>query len=259
MKNFIRVLGSANWQATAHNDLSCYTIDDRILIDACPSLITQLQEYGVDPLSIPYVFFTHLHTDHCMGLAPLLHYWRVRTNPVRDLSPLTLIGPKATLRATVDRALRFVFGDHPEKELGAMPRLIELEGETQLDIAGYHIQVMNSDHSVPGLCYRITDPQTGHSIGLTGDTAYQPAYQTFFSAVDLLVHEAAYGGAPATPLNPPRHSGAPEAARVSREAQVKHLLLTHTYEPRRAATMEVARGMLTIPVDWAMPGHTFDF
>ena len=46
-ENFIRVLGSADWHQTAFNDHSCYTVDDRILIDACPSVVTQLLERGV--------------------------------------------------------------------------------------------------------------------------------------------------------------------------------------------------------------------
>lgn len=49
-QSFIRVLGSADWHQTAYNDHSCYTICDKILIDACPSVITQLLEHDVDPL-----------------------------------------------------------------------------------------------------------------------------------------------------------------------------------------------------------------
>lgn len=257
-KNYIRVLGSADWHPTGNNDHSCYTIDDKILIDACPSLIPTLLGHGVDPVDIPYVCFTHMHCDHCMGLAPLLHYWRVCKN--KDLSGLTIIGPKATLREAFARAMHFVFGDHPEQQLSEMPRLIELEGDAQLDILGYHIRVMNSDHVVPGLCYRITDTESGHSIGLTGDTAYLPAFPTFFAGVDMLAHEASYGEISAETLaNTPRHSGAPEAVRVCNEAQVKSLLLTHTYEPKRAGAMKVVTEQLNIPVKWAMPYNVFQF
>jgi len=259
-KNYIRVLGSADWHATKYNDHSCYTIDDKILIDACPSVITQLQEYGVDPVEIPYVFFTHMHIDHCMGLAPLLHYWRVRKYKERDISGLRIIGPKATVRDAVMRAMRFVFGDSPENLLTGMPQIIELEGDGQLDISGYQIRFINSDHAVPGLCYRITNTDSHHAIGLTGDTAYLPAFATFFADVDMLVHEASYGGVSADTLsNTPRHSGAPEAVRVCNETNAKKLLLTHTYEPKRAAAMDVASSRLTIPVEWALPGKAFDY
>lgn len=40
-----------------------------------------------------------MHCDHYMGLAPLLHYWRVCRD--RDLGELTIVGPKATVRKFV--------------------------------------------------------------------------------------------------------------------------------------------------------------
>ena len=52
-----------DWHQTAYNDHSCYTICDKILIDACPSVITQLLEHDVDPLGIRTVCFTHMHCD----------------------------------------------------------------------------------------------------------------------------------------------------------------------------------------------------
>ncbi len=250
-KNYIRVLGSADWHATGNNDHSCYTIDDKILIDACPSLVPSLQAYGVEPAYISVVCFTHMHIDHCMGLPPLLHHWRVCHKS--DLGDLTIIGPKANVKEMVMRAMHFVFGDQLEKSLIAMPKIIEVEGNVQLEIPGYQIQVMDSDHAVPGLCYRIKNTESGHVIGLTGDTAYLPASGAFFANVDLLVHECSYGGKPAPVPDVPRHSGAPEAVRVCNEANVKRLLLTHTYEPNRKAAMEVATSHLSIPVEWAMP------
>lgn len=257
--NYIRVLGSADWHQTKHNDHSCYTIDDQILIDACPGVVTHLLDHGVEPLDIPVVCFTHMHCDHYMGLAPLLHYWRVCKNT--KLGGLTIIGPKATVRETVMRTLHFVFGSEEGVRacVTEMPQIIELEGDTQMDLLGYQIRVMDSDHAVPGLCYRITDRETGHAIGLTGDTAYLPAFGTFFKNVDLLVHEASYGAGPTDAVNPSRHSGAYEAAQVCKEAQVKSLLLTHTYEPKREAALGEARKQLTIPVQWALPYEKFTY
>ena len=106
---FLRVLGSADWHQTKGNDHSCYTVSDGILIDACPSVVTHLLGAGVDPIDIPTVCFTHMHSDHIMGLPPLLHYWRVCKD--RDLSGLTIIGPKASVRDGVEKALAFLFGD----------------------------------------------------------------------------------------------------------------------------------------------------
>lgn len=256
-ENFIRVLGSADWHQTKFNDHSCYTIDDKVLIDACPSVVTHLQEHGVDPLDIPVVCFTHMHCDHYMGLAPLLHYWRVCKD--RRLGGLTIAGPKADVTDVVMSTLQFVFRDQLSSCVIEMPRIIELDGEASLDIQGYHIQVMNSDHAVPGLCYRICDTETKHTIGLTGDTAYIPSFGQFFHQVDLLVHEASHGAGPVESINRSRHSSAREAAQVCKEANVKKLLLSHTYEPQREAALAEARRQLNIPVEWALPHEVFTY
>lgn len=260
---FVRVLGSADWHQTAYNDHSCYTVDDRILIDACPSVVTQLLEHGVDPLDIPVVCFTHMHCDHIMGLAPLVHYWRVCLDEGKDLSRYTLIGPRATLRPSFERMLMFVFED-PEnlaRCIHRLPRLVDLEGNCELDVPGYHIQTMNSDHATPGLCYRITRLETGHSVGFTGDTAYQAAYPSFFERVDLLLHEASFGGGPVDEQvnRLCRHSSAQEAVVVCREGHVRRLLLTHAYAPKQEAALDAAQRQLNIPVAWATPHRIYPY
>ena len=258
-ENFIRVLGSADWHQTAFNDHSCYTVDDRILIDACPSVVTQLLERGVDPLDVPVVCMTHMHCDHYMGLAPLLHYWRVCRNT--DLSGLTIVGPKATVRRGEQRTLEFVFQEELPDCVTRMPEIVELAGDCEIAAPGYRIRVTDSDHAVPGLCYRITDAETGHSVGFTGDTRYRECFPEFFGGVELLLHEASFGGGPLDPVENARcrHSSALEAVKVCAEGGVKRLLLTHAYEPKRESALKTARAGLTIAVDWAIPGSVFPF
>ena len=256
---YVRVLGSADWHVTAFNDNSCYTIDDRILIDACPSALISLLNAGVDPTQVSTICFTHLHADHCMGLPALLHYWRVVKS---SLGGLTIVGPKATVRAAVDRALQYIFHDCRDvrAEIAEFPNIVELEGDCVLDLPDYHIAVMNSDHAVPGLCYCITCRESGRKVGLTGDTRYQPAFAGFYRDADLLLHECSFGGGPLPAFNEVcRHSSAREAVRVCAEARVRRLLLTHTFEPNRKAALEEARAHLSIPLEWAVPGSVFEF
>ncbi len=260
---FVRILGSADWHQTKHNDHSCYTVSDKILIDACPGVVTHLLDHDVDPINVPFVCFTHMHADHYMGLAPLLHYWRVCKDHDKDLSGLTIIGPKATVRAAVDRTLAFLFHDASSLDscIKKMPTIVELEGDSKIEIPGFTIRAMNSDHAVPGLCYRITDVKTEHCVGFTGDTRYQSAFTHFFAKADMLLHEASFGAGPVDEAanSKCRHSSTQEAVRICKDAGVKHLLLTHTYEPKREAALLEARRQLTILVDWAMPYQVFSF
>ena len=257
--NYLRVLGSADWHQTAFNDHSCYTINDKILIDACPSVVTHLQEHGADPIDIPVICFTHMHCDHIMGLPPILHYWYVCKN--KNLGELTIIGPKATIHKKVKQALSFMFGSDEEIQasIREMPQIIEMEGNMAMDLPGFRVMTINSHHAVPGICYRIQDLNSGKTVGFTGDTAYIPEFGMFFKETDLLLHEVSYGAGPVKPGNPGGHSSAEEAVRVCREADVKRLLLTHTYEPNRDGALAAVRRNLSIPVEWAVPHQVYPF
>ena len=256
---FVRVLGSADWHQTAHNDHSCYTVSDRILIDACPSVVTQLQEAGVDPLDVHLVLVTHMHCDHYMGLAPLMHYLRVCRQT--DLSGLTIAGPRETVQDYVDFTLRFVFRDKLDACVTRMPRILPLgEGDT-LHHAGYAVHVHEADHAVPARSYRLVHEESGRSVGFTGDTRYQQSLPVFFRDVDLLLHEVSLGAGPVDSVHNAgcRHSSAQEAVRVCRESGARRLLLTHCYEGKRQTALDEARRLLDKPVDWAMPGSVFPF
>ena len=256
---FVRVLGSADWHQTAHNDHSCYTVSDRILIDACPSVVTQLQEAGVDPLDVHLVLVTHIHCDHYMGLAPLMHYWRVCRQT--DLSGLTIAGPRETVQDYVDFTLRFVFRNKLDACVTRMPRILPLgEGDT-LHHAGYAVHVHEADHAVPARSYRLVHEESGRSVGFTGDTRYQQSLPGFFRDVDLLLHEVSLGAGPVDPVHNAgcRHSSAQEAVRVCRESGARRLLLTHCYEGKRQTALDEARRLLDRSVDWAMPGSVFPF
>lgn len=259
---FIRVLGSSNWCPTPGCDSSSYTVCDKLLIDTGWYAIPTLMNIGLEPINFPYVLFTHMHTDHMMALPQLLLYWRVHNHA--SLNELTLIGPKEMLRSTYEKAYDFAFHDNLDAEAPdyGCPKLIELSGGETLELAGLKVETTSSMHAVPGICYRVTDPATGHSAGLTGDTMYQEKYGSFFRGCDLLLHEASFG---AGPIDPPesnahcKHSSAVEAVRVATEAQVKHLVLTHAPLPNRMPALDRARSLLDIPVDWAEPQRVFEF
>ncbi len=258
MNPYIRILGSADWHPTKNNDHSCYTVCDRILIDACPSALMALLNMDVDPLQIDTICFTHLHADHYMGLPALLLHWRVHHG---TLGNLTIVGPKATVQAAVDRAVQFVFHDSRDlhSDIAELPKVVELEGESEFSTPEFRIQAMDSDHAVPGLCYRITHLETGKVMGFTGDTRYLPAFGAFFKDADVLLHECSFGGDILPEGNKfCRHASAREAVNVCNEANVRHLILTHTFEPKREGAMAWATEHLSIPVHWATPYHVFE-
>ncbi len=259
-KTFVRVLGSTNWLQTKMNDHSCYTLSDKILIDACPGVIHHLLQMDVDPLKVNTVCFTHMHADHYMGLAPLLLYFRAATG---RYDSLTLIGPKKTVRESVLRAIHFNTHDAPgdRPDVCGLPAIIEMDdGDSYSGHPDFFIQTRPSDHAVPGLVYRFTHKKTGHNACFTGDTRYALEFKDIFRDTDLLVHEASSGSKPVGPQNEiSRHSSVHDAIRVAKESGAKQLMITHINDVLREDALKIAKADLSIPAFMAEPYKVFEF
>lgn len=245
---FLRVIGSADSLVSADSDHSCLCLNDEILIDACPSVVTALLKQDADPANIRQLFFTHMHSDHCMGLLPLLLYWKFRGI---DPSQITLYGPAATLREHVHKGLAYM--DMPESEA---PDIVEIEGDGKLTVGGWSVSITNADHAVPGLSYRFDHTESGKSLGVSGDTMYQAKYGEFFRSCDLLLYEASF--AERKPDIYSRHSNSEDAAKVANEAGVKKLLVTHCRAQFRDNAMRVAAEYSKMPAEWAVAGNIYE-
>ncbi len=255
---FIRILGASDATASVGCDHTSFTVGDRILVDVCPTATLSLLAAGVDPTALEAICFTHLHSDHCMGLAPLLeHIWFKK----RSLAHLNIYGPRATLRRVYEAMQGFFAAcDSHGERLAPEPTLIELEGNTCFELCGYTARTMNSMHAVPGLCYTFTDVATGKTIGATGDTCHLPAFADFFRDADLLLHECSYGAGPLPEGNARnRHSSAREAVQVAEECRAGKLLLIHCREPWRKEALDYAKAHASMPVEWATPGCVYRF
>lgn len=261
MESYIRVLGSCGWQPTKGNDYSCYTLNDRCLIDICAAANQHLLDHDVDPSNINTVLFTHMHFDHHAGLASFLYYNRVMRN--KELGNMTFYGPKDTLPRSMKQALMYVFHteENMQESITQMPRVVELEGSGMFEMPGFEVRYMPSDHAVPGFCYRVKDLSTGHEIGFSGDTRYFDKLPEFFKNVDVLVHEVSHGAGPVDEIanSKPKHSSAREAAKVCNLSGAKKLVLTHTFAGKREAALQTARELTLVPVEWAMPGTKIIF
>jgi len=249
----VRPLGSADWRPTKGNDHSCYTLNDKVLVDCNAGVLMHILSLDKDPTEFDHIFFTHMHIDHCMGLASILHHWRVVKG---DLGGLTIVGPAATVREQVMLTLKYTFHDNKDmmKDIKRLPNIVEVSGDGTYENDDFTVAYTDADHAVPGLCYVFTDNNTGKTIGFSGDTMYMPKFADFFRNIDLLVYECSYGGGPLDDnVVNCRHSSSREAAQVVNEAGTKALMLTHATEHKREGAIIEAGKRTDVPIYWALP------
>jgi len=264
----VRFLGTAASRPTVERNVSSIALvreGETMLFDCGEGTQRQMMRYGVS-FSLGDIFFTHLHTDHVLGVIGLL-----RTLQLQDRSePLRIWGPRGTNRL-LQRA--DVFGG---ERLGYELSVSELEAGASVERKGYVIRTFPVSHQgttavgyliaestrlgrfnpdrarelgVPegpawgrihrGLPVELEDGRTiepselvgpsrpGRRVVITGDS--RPCEGTMDAATeaDLLVHEATFAEEESARAADTGHSTAREAALVAAAARVRRLVLTH--------------------------------
>jgi ribonuclease Z len=249
-KTEVTFLGSASVLPAGGEDTASFLINGRHLVDTGWYAAIKMRCYGFDATQLEYLFLTHCHHDHYIGLPQLFFYLAMSRRRI----PLKIAGPAEDLErvVTLSRQLlqpdRFPAADH-EPELYPMKPGDALEGE------GFRMTTCASLHPVPALCYRFVDTRTGRSIAFTGDTAPSPLVTAHVQSADLLITEASFGPKSAPDPNPSLHSGALDAARLAAAAGVRRLALVHCSAEHRAESLAVARAIFPNSF-WPEDGET---
>lgn len=264
----VRFLGTAALRPTVERNVSSVVVvreGETMMFDCGEGTQRQMMRYGVS-FVLGDIFFTHLHTDHVLGVIGLLRTMQMqaRTEPLRVWGPVG--ASKLMQRAEVLGAER----------LGYPVTIAEVEPGSQIPRDGYSILPFAVDHhGAPAVGYalieairlgrfdpdrarelgipegplwgqihrgksvslpdgRVVEPsdlvgpnRPGRRVVITGDT--RPCATTVEAArdADLLVHEATFAEEEATRAIETGHSTAREAAQVAAEAGVRQLVLTH--------------------------------
>lgn len=247
-------LGSMDCFPKAGNDSSSFLLDGHILIDTGYATVNDLLNHGIDPMDVDTILFTHLHFDHYAGLSAFLYYQYFHCYHLHD--HLTVIAPPEQIDGVLDLAIDYFRSEDcpacDRKNIG-MPNLIKLPERGTLNYGDYRIDCIPSIHAVPGRCYRITNAD-GHSVGLSGDTAYFPELETFFAGVDTLVFENSYATKEVEPKQKPGHSSAHDAGRVAAAAEAGRLVLVHSSHTDRDAAISCAGQYYHGPISYPVTG-----
>ncbi len=235
----ITILGTSAVLPEVDNDSSSYLYDRRCLIDLGWYAGVNILRHGITPLDLDYVFVTHCHQDHCLGLPQLLFYLRMKQDAYRERKPLTIVGPAGDIVKVMERAKAFLAPmDQEDLWQGVGFDVVELEPGERFKGDTFELFTCPTDHKVKSMCLLFVDNATGKRAVFTGDTGYFEPIAELAQNADFMVHDTAAGVHDGAGHG---HSSAMDAAKIAEKAGVGTLALTHCGEHAREAALAAAR------------------
>ena len=263
----VTFLGTAGSLPTPERNPSAILINregEMILFDCGEGTQRQMMRARTGMMRCNYIFLTHLHADHILGVPGLLETMAFQGRT----EPLIIAGPLHTHRLL--ETFKAVCYFSRDFEVQA----VELEPGDVVRMEGYQVRAVETRHSVPSLGYSLEEdqrlgrfnrhaaealgvppgplfgklqhgqsvqidgrtvepaqvmglPRPGRKIVYTGDTRPCRSVELAALGADLLIHDGALADDMADWARDTKHSTAGEAALVARNAGVQRLILTH--------------------------------
>lgn len=220
-----------------------------LLFDAGRGCLQRLRQVDVSYDKINALFFTHLHSDHIVGLPDLwLTGWLVSHRKV----PLNVFGPAGTSDMIKYLQMAYAFDikireedDKATKE-GSKLLVTEIQQGVVFDKDRVKVIAFAVDHFpvVPAFGYRIE--YKGHSVVLSGDTRYSTNLIKFAKGTDLLIHEVVLDPDSISKSDPryniiAHHSTPEQTADVFNEVRPKLAAYSHIAKPFGGSEQEILK------------------
>ncbi len=260
-------LGTAGSLPTPERNPSAVLVNregELTLFDCGEGTQRQMMRARTGMMRLNYIFLTHLHADHILGVPGLLETMAFQGRT----EPLTIAGPVNTIRLIETFSTICYFARDFEV------RAMELDPGDVVRMNGYQVEAVETHHSVPSLGYCLKEdqrlgrfnrevaialgvppgplfgklqhgqtveidgkiirpdqvmgqPRPGRKIVYTGDTRPCRPIEVASNNADLLIHDGALAEDMADWARETRHSTVGEAAALAKRANVRRLALTH--------------------------------
>jgi ribonuclease Z len=263
----VTFLGTAGSLPTPERNPSAVLINregEMMLFDCGEGTQRQMMRAKTGMMRLNYIFLTHLHADHILGIPGLLETLAFQG---RD-NPITIAGPMRTVRLVESFKSICYFSRNFDVQA------VELVPGDVLRMKGCQVRAFSTHHSVPSLGYSLEEDmrlgrfnrdaaislsippgplfgklqrgqvieidgkkiephqvmgpaRPGRKVVYTGDTRPCNSVQIASKGADLLIHDCALANDMAQWAKETKHSTAAEAAEVAKNADVGQLVLTH--------------------------------
>ncbi|WP_420333759.1 MBL fold metallo-hydrolase [Roseibium sp.] len=243
----LTVLGSGSPEPYSRRASSGYLIEaggEKILFDCGGGVVSRLLEAGYSPADIDCVFFTHLHSDHMMDYARLVHAaWEMGGKQLKIFGPKPLqhihdclFGPEGALAHDLRARIDFAPSQEVWRARGGKgprpwpaPEITEIEPGFALDTGRWRLSSCSVPHAQPHLICMAFRLESGEKTFVySGDAGPCNDLERLATGADLLLHWCyRLDGEPAQPLMAQMTPTPTEIAAFAKSAGVRRLLLTH--------------------------------
>lgn len=164
-------LGTADALGSGGRHCAGYRVrnhETQILLEAGPSILTQLKSRQQEMAALDGVALSHLHGDHFAGLPFLLLEYEHQTKRDR---PFVVIGPPNTERR-VRRLLDTLYWESRGRTFSFPLQFVEMVAGSQTELGGFHLssfEVPHQDTEI-SLGYRLRGD--GQQLVFSGDTPW---------------------------------------------------------------------------------------
>ena len=193
-----------------------------ILLDCGADAAHRMAQENVDWPNLDVIWISHLHLDHCGGLASFLFglKWAAQTQTRKK--PLKIVGCQGikNLLEAIDESNNY--------GLLALPFPVELDEVSDNSdfelMPGLRAQTFSTPHTRESIALRLTNNDQTIFV-YTSDTGYSEELAAFAGGADLLLLECSFFSNKPTQ----KHLELAEAMRLAHIARPRCLVLTHLY------------------------------